>query len=75
MRRYDLMLDACQDAPPGCVQMHAGYCDAVFGWATRHASGCKVEVFEDGASLGGLRLDADNGFWTVYPRSGRLVRS
>lgn len=63
-----------QDDGKNCertVEFDAAGAESALINAQRYCDGREAELFEDGRSLGRLRLHANAGFWTVNPPGAR----
>lgn len=71
MHKYTLVLLAQHGRPEERIEFLADESSRAFCWAERHAAGRKIEIFEDGKSLGMASLGKHDKFWTLGPASGR----
>ena len=71
MRKYSLVLLSQAGVPEERVEFIADDVTSAFGWAERNAAGRKLEIFEEGRSLGIATLAHGTQVWTLGPASGR----
>lgn len=68
---YRLEVSGDECGTPRTIEFAAEGRESAFCAAQRYGSGQDIRVFEDGRSLGCLRLAVGHGFWMIAPELAR----